>query len=83
MTELDKMDRTFAILNGPDFEYVGVDKAKDVKDYIAQLGFFLAHLNTCDFATGQKILFMRIQLETLYKQMEPFLTKLEAVEKDK
>lgn len=64
------------------FEYLGSFESREIRDYISHIITFLACLNTSDYGTGLKVLFMKVQFEEFYKQLEPFLDKLEQLEKE-
>lgn len=66
----------------PDIEYVGTTTTEEIRESIGLVSLFLAHIDTIDFETAQKIAFMRLQFEVLCKQMMPFIEKIAASEKE-
>ena len=65
----------------PDIEYTGSTTMEEIRDSLGLISLFLGHIDTLDFETAQKIMFMRLQFESFYKQIMPFVRKLEASEK--
>lgn len=83
MNTLDSIKEGLKRLEGPSFQSISCYDSKDVREALENMRIFLLNIDTCDFETGQKVLFMRLQLEALYNQMRPFLDKLEHLEKEK
>lgn len=63
-------------------EYVGSTTMEEVKDALAVTSLFLSHIDTVDFETAQKIMFMRLEFESFYKKILPFINELDTSNKE-